>query len=98
MPLLYIVGGLVSLGLLIYLVLARPGSLRAPAPSGRATAESGGARRRLAGFLVQYRRELRDEHQLAGLRRRGDHELPHPDARADRAELRFGGDGHGRRR
>ena len=74
-----------------------PGGLRAPAPPGRATAEPRGARRRLAGLLVQHRRELRDEHQLAGLRRRIDHELSHADARADRPELHVGGVGHGRR-
>ena len=47
--------------------------------------------------VVQHRRELRDEHQLAGLRRRDHHELSHADARADRAELHVGGDGHGGR-
>ena len=33
------------------------------------------------GLLVQHRGELRHQHQLAGLRRRVDDELPHADAR-----------------
>ena len=71
--------------------------LPAPAPAGRAAAEPAGPRRGLARLLVQHRGELRHQHQLAGLRRRDDHELPHPDARADRAELRLGRHRHGRR-
>ena len=57
-----------------------------------------GARRRVAGFLVQHGGELRDEHQLAGLRRRDHHELPHPDARAHGPELRLGRRRHGNAR
>ena len=41
-----------------------------------------GFRRRVAGLVLQHRRELRDQHQLAGLRRRDDDELSHADARA----------------
>ena len=52
-----------------------------------------GFARREPGFVVQYGRELRDEHELAGLRRRGDDELSHADARPRRAELPVGGDG-----
>ena len=44
-----------------------------------------------AGLVVQHRGQLRHQHQLAGLRRRDDDELPDPDARAHRAELRLGG-------
>ena len=51
--------------------------------------------RRLARLVLQYRGELRHQHQLAGLRRRIDHELSHPDAGAQRAELPFGSDRHG---
>ena len=36
----------------------------------------------VARLVVQHRGELRDQHQLAGLRRRDDDELPHADARA----------------
>ena len=54
----------------------------------------GGARRGVARFLLQHRGELRHQHQLAGLRRRVDDELPHADARARRAELRLRRDGH----
>ena len=49
-----------------------------------------------AGLVLQHRGQLRHQHQLAGLRRRNDDELPHADAGADRAELRLGGHGHGR--
>ena len=43
---------------------------------------------------LQHRGQLRHQHELAGLRRRIDDELPGPDARADGAELRLGGDRH----
>ena len=46
--------------------------------------------------LVQHRRELHDQHELAGLRRRDHDELPHADARAHVPELRLGGRRHGR--
>ena len=42
-----------------------------------------------ARLVVQHRGQLRDEHELAELRRRDDDELPHADARAHRAELRL---------
>ncbi len=42
-----------------------------------------------AGPLVEHRRQLRDQHELAELRRRDDHELLHADGRAGRAELRL---------
>ena len=45
---------------------------------------------------MEHGRQLRHQHQLAGLRRRDDDELPDPDARPDGAELRLGGDRHGR--
>ena len=54
-----------------------------------------GLARGLARLVVQHGRELRHQHQLAGLRRRDDDELSHPDARAHRAELRLGGRRHG---
>ncbi len=47
-------------------------------------------------LVLQHRGQLRHQHQLAGLRRRDDDELPHPDARPRRAELRLGRDRHGR--
>ena len=49
----------------------------------------------IAGLVVQHGRQLRDQHQLAGLRRRDDDELSHADARARRAELPVGRVGHG---
>ena len=46
---------------------------------------------------LQHRRQLHDEHELAGLRRRGHDELPEPDGGARLAQLHFGGGGHRRR-
>ena len=69
--------------------------LSAAAAPGRAAAEPGGLRGRDARLVVQHGRELRDEHELAGLRRRVDDELSHADARPRRAELRLGRVGHG---
>ena len=71
------------------------GRLSAPAAPGAAAPQPAGPRRRLAGFLVQHRGELRHQHELAGLWRRDDHELSHPDARPHGPELRVGRDGHG---
>ena len=44
---------------------------------------------------LQHRGELRDQHELAGLRPRDGGELPHPDARAGPRELRLGRRRHG---
>ena len=49
---------------------------------------------RHAGLVLQHRRQLRHQHQLAGLRRRVDHELPHADGRARGAELPLRGHRH----
>ena len=49
-----------------------------------------------ASSLLQHRGQLHDQHQLAELRRRVDHEPPHPDGGADDAELRVRSGGHGR--
>ena len=50
-----------------------------------------------AGARVQHRGQLRDQHELAELRRRVDDEPPHPDGRARGAELRLGRRRHRRR-
>ncbi len=55
------------------------------------TAQPAGDGRSIAGPVAQYRRQLRDQHQLAKLRRRSDDELPDPDAGHDGAELYVGG-------
>ena len=65
-------------------------ALPAPTGPGRAAAQSDGRGRRAAGARLQHRRQLRHEHELAELRRRGDDEPPDADGRADGAELRFG--------
>ena len=67
----------------------RSSACRASAP------EPAGARGGDPGLLVQHRRQLRDQYQLAGLRRRDDHELPDADGRAHGAELRFRRGRHG---
>ncbi len=68
--------------------------LPAPARPGRAAAEPDGRRRRAARARLQHRGQLRHEHELAELRRRVDDEPPHPDGRADGAELRLRGRRH----
>ena len=55
-------------------------------PAAQPDRRGGGA----AGARVQHRRQLRDQHELAELRRRVDDEPPHPDGRAHGAELRVG--------
>ena len=47
--------------------------------------------------LVQHRRQLPHQHQLAELLRRVDDDPPHPDGRARRAQLRVGGGRRGGR-
>ena len=74
--------------LFIYAVLRLQGAPAAQ-PGARARDERLGR--------LQHRRQLRDQHQLAGLRPRDVGELPHPDARAGARELRLGRHGHGRR-
>ena len=51
--------------------------------------------RRFPGFILQYGSQFRHQHQLAGVRRRDDHELPHPDGGTCGAEFRFRCHGHG---
>ena len=51
--------------------------------------------RRAPAPRLQHRHQLRDQHQLAVLRRRDDDEPPDADAGAHGAELRVRGDGHG---
>ena len=72
-----------------------PHRLCPPEVARRPTVQSSAPGGGLAGLVVQHRRELRHQHELARLRRRVDDELPHADARADGAELRLRGVGHG---
>ena len=51
-----------------------------------------------AGAGLEHRRQLRHQHQLAGLLRRIDPGPPRPDGRAGGAELRLRRGRHGRRR
>ena len=68
------------------------------APAGAAAAEPAAVGVGAAVARLQHRRQLRDQHQLAELRRRVDDERPRPDGGADRAELRLGCRRHGGRR
>ena len=64
--------------------------LRADARAGPPAAEPRGPRRREPVRGVQHGHQLRDQHELAGLRRRDDHELPDADAGAHVPELHVG--------
>ena len=57
-----------------------------------------GMARRQRRLVLQHRDQLRHQHQLAGLRRRDDDELPDADAGADGAELPVRRHRHRRRR
>ena len=63
---------------------------------GLPAAQSAGVRSRPGASRpgVQHRHQLHDEHELAGVQRRIDDELPRPDGRAGRAELRLRGRRH----
>ena len=76
------------LGLLVVYLLQRLQGILPLNPQGLAAVSPDSSFNTAVSFATQ--------HQLAGLRRRNDDELPHADAGADRAELRLGGDGHGR--
>ena len=70
--------------------------LRPATPAGHAAAEPGRHGPGIARFRAEHRHQLRRQHQLAGLRRRIDHELPDADAGAHGAELRVRRDRHRR--
>ena len=53
-----------------------------------------GVRRGRAGPRVQHRRVVHDQHELAGVQRRIDHELLHADGRPRLPQLRVGGGRH----
>ena len=86
-----------ALALIAFNVLGVVAVYAPAAAAGRAAAESAGHGRGQRRLVVQHRHQLRHQHQLAGLRRRGDDELPDADAGADGAELRLGGHRHRRR-
>ena len=75
----------------------RAGRLCPAAAAGLAAAQSAGAGQRQPGLGLQHRHQLRHQHQLAGLWRRIDDELPDPDAGAGGAELPVGRHRHRRR-
>ncbi|CAM3770985.1 hypothetical protein POHY109586_22555 [Polaromonas hydrogenivorans] len=72
------------------------GGLRAAAPAGRAAAQSGGHGGHFARLGLQHRHQLCEQHQLARLWRRIQHELPDADAGAGGAELSVCGHRHRR--
>ena len=69
--------------------------LSAAAAPGIPAAQSPRIRSRPPGSGLQYRRQLRDQYELAGLRRRNDDELLYADGGTGRPELRFRGVGNG---
>ena len=71
--------------------------LRDPAPAAPAAVQPAEPRTGRGRLRVQHRGELHHEHELAGVRRRGDDELPEPDGGAGLAQLHLGGGGHRRR-
>ncbi len=70
------------------------GRLSRAALAAVAAVESAALAERHIGLGLQYGRELRDQHQLAGLFRRVRVELFHSNGRARRAEFLLGGNGH----
>ena len=64
--------------------------------AGRAAPQPPGTRCGIARLVVQHGGQLCDEHQLAGVRRRSDHELPDADAGSRGAEFPVGGGWHRR--
>ena len=70
------------------------GALRDAAAAGSAAVEPAGIRRRRAGPRLQHRRVVHDQHELAGVQRRIDHELLHADGRPRVPQLRVGGGRH----
>ena len=65
-----------------------PSPLPAAAGPGLVAGRARGNGERTARPRLQHRGQFRDQHQLAGLRRRDHHEVRHPDAGSDGAELR----------
>ncbi len=74
----------------------RAGRLRPAEAASVLAVQSAELRCGIAGLVVQHGRQLRHQHQLAGLRRREHDELPHPDGGAHRAEFRVCRDRHRR--
>ena len=72
-------------------------ALRHAAPAAPAAVQPARVRPGRAGPGVQYRGVVYDEHELAGVLRRIDHELFHADGRPGLSQLRVGGGGHLRR-
>ena len=83
-----------ALAMLLFNVLGVVAVYRAAACAAVVAAESAALRCGVARFGDEHRDQLRHQHQLAGLRRRVDDELPDPDAGPGGAELPFRGDRH----
>ena len=61
-----------------------------PAPAGTCCRSTRRSCRPSSRLVLQHRRQLHDQHELAGLRRRSDDELPHPDGGPGLAQLHLG--------
>ena len=70
------------------------GALRDAARAARSAAQPAGVWPGRAGPGVQYRRLVHHQHELAGVRRRDDDELFHPDGWARLSQLRLGSGRH----
>ena len=86
-----------AFAILLFNVLGVLGGLCPAAPASLAAAQSAGVGQCQPGLRLQHGDQLRHQHQLAGLWRRIDHELPDPDAGAGGAELPVGRHRHRRR-
>ena len=70
--------------------LRRDRDLRDPAAAGAPAPQPAALRRRAARARLQHGRQLHHQHQLAGLQRRVDDELPDPDGGSGLAQLHLG--------
>ena len=85
-----------ALSVLAFSAVGDPAAVPDPAHPERPALQPDRHGQRAACARVQHRRQLRDQHELAVLRRREHAEPPHPDDGADGPELRVGGRRHGR--
>ena len=84
-----------AVSLLVFNLVGAAVHLRHPAAAGPPAAEPRPRPRHEPHRGLQHGGELRDQHQLAGLRARDGGELPLADARPGARELRLGRRGHG---
>ena len=79
-----------AIAILMFSVVSHAGAVRHAAHAARAAVQSAGIWPGRAGPGVQHRGVVHHQHELAGVRRRDDDELFHPDGRARLPQLRLG--------